>query len=104
VEIVGKDFRATADTAVIDADQIWVELTGRVVIGSESMRTTATSVAINVETNDWRVEGGRTEIQPGFFDGTVAEPIYVSAGHIETPPDRNIIEAFGATATSCTGQ
>lgn len=101
VEIVGKDFRATADTAVIDADQIWVELTGRVVIGSESMRTTATSVAINVETNDWRVEGGRTEIQPGFFDGTVAEPIYVSAGHIETPPDRNIIEAFGATATSC---
>ena len=101
VRVEGSDLSVTADSALIDADQIWLRFVGNVTIGTKDMRTTATRLDINLETREWRATDGRTVVQPTFFAEGVEEPVYLRAKTIYTPPDRNVIKAIGAHATTC---
>lgn len=101
VKVAGKDLQVTAQSALVDSDQVWAHFVGNVVVGTREMNTTATSLDINLETRKWRVHNARTVVQPGFFTEGVVEPVYLRAQTIYTPEDRNIIVAGDCTATSC---
>lgn len=101
VELHGSDFDISADTAVIDAEGIWVHLEGHVVIGTETTRTSATSLRVNLETSKWRASHARTRVLPAFFGQEVAEPVFLRAQTIETPQDKDIIRAVNAWGTTC---
>lgn len=98
---VSGNMTLTADGAVVEPDQVTVHLLGHVVIGSPQMQTTATSIEINIETNHWRSTRARTEIKPGFFEGGVESPLFVRARALEGTGAGELVEALGASGTTC---
>ncbi len=102
VKVQGSEFEVASDAALIDADQIWVRFSGNVTIGSQNMQTSAASLDINLETSKWRAQQARTVIDPSFFEAAeVAEALYLRAKTIQTPADRDIVEAMECSVTSC---
>jgi hypothetical protein len=95
------DLTLQADAAMVDADLAVARFVGRVSIGSAQVKTVASSLEVHVDTGKWRVTDALTVIEPDYFGGTVASPIYVNAREVWTPQGRDVIEAGGAQATSC---
>lgn len=101
VQVSSSEFTASADQVFLDADQVWLTFRGHVEIGTSQMKTTATSLQINLETSKWRVTGARTEVLPEFFGRDVQGPIYVQGQTIRSAPASDDIEAFFGSATTC---
>lgn len=96
-----REITVTADQAEIDEDGVWGQFRGNVVVTREGLETRADLIRINFDTETWEVLGGRTVLEPSFFETGVAEPIYVRAGTVSGVEGENVVNAYDATATSC---
>ncbi len=103
VAVQTHDFDLRGDGAVVDADQIRVQMIGHVEVRGEGMRTRASRFEMNLQTSKWRMTEGRVTLEPAFFgkEAGVAEPLFLRADRLHTPPDQDTIEALGASATTC---
>ncbi len=91
----------TADEAEIDEDGVWGQFRGNVTITREEVETTAELIRVNFDTEEWEVLGGRTVLEPAFFESGVVEPIYVRARSVAGTEGDEVIYAEDATVTSC---
>ncbi|MGD9497759.1 MAG: hypothetical protein AB7Y46_15765 [Armatimonadota bacterium] len=96
-----RDITVTADQAEIDADGVWGQFRGNVVITRRDVKTNAELIRVNFDTETWEVVGGRTVLEPSFFEAGVVEPIYVRARTVSGAEGAEVVDAFDATATSC---
>lgn len=96
-----REITVTADQAEIDEDGVWGQFRGNVVITREGIETRAELIRINFDTESWEVIGGRTVLEPSFFEAGVAAPIYVRAGTVSGAEGERVVRADDATATSC---
>ena len=102
IEAATNEFTITADTALIDADQVWVYFVGKVVVGSDKLNATATSFTVNLETSKSHAKDVRMTVQPQFFESAeVTEPVYVWAQRTATRETSDEIEGFSGLATTC---
>ncbi len=102
IEAQTREFTITSDTALIDADQVWVYFVGNVVVGSDKLSATATSFTVNLETSKWHAKDVRLMAQPQFFESAeVTEPVYVWAERTGSQEDGDGIEGFAGLATTC---
>lgn len=96
-----REITVTADQAEIDEDGIWGQFRGNVVITREGVETRAELIRVNFDTETWEVIGGRTVLEPSFFETGVVEPIYVRAGTVSGVEGERVMHAYDGTATSC---
>ncbi len=96
-----RDLVIRADVAEIDEDQVWGQFRGNVTIEMANQRTTATRLRVNFDTEEWQVEGGRTTLQPDFFERGVAEPVFVGGERTEAEEGGEPVHVTDGYATSC---
>ncbi len=102
VRIHYKDLILSCDAAEIDENQEWSDLHGNVVITSPSERTTAEQLRFNLETGEWKLTGGWTELEPSFFaEGLVHEPVYLGGEAVTSTPRLNLVESHKSELTTC---
>ena len=101
VRVRHQDIVVTADEVEIDEDAVWAQFTGSVVIDKGGLRTTGSTLRVNLETGAWSIEDGKTTIEPGYFEASIAEPVFVQGSNISQSADGNTIEVADAEVTSC---
>lgn len=95
------DLAIRAAAAMLDADLGTARFVGKVSIGSDQIRATASSLEVHIDTGKWRVTDAHAVIDPEYFGGTVVSPLYVTGRDVFTPEGRDAVEALAATGTSC---
>ncbi len=96
-----RDIVVTADEAEIDENGEIAMFHGNVVITRDDIQTTAELIRLNLETEEWEIVGGRTTLEPDFFERGVAEPIFVHAESISGAEADEVITATNGVVTSC---
>ncbi len=102
VTVKTEDLTVTADQAIIDEEGEWAEFSGDVAIDSETHHSTTQSLRVNLDTEEWLIAGGRTRVEPEFFEGgEVLEPLFLRAKDVVGESEAGPIHARGGLFTSC---
>jgi len=102
VVIQRPDMVLSADAAEVDDNQEWAQLYGSVLITSPNQRTTADRIRINLETGEWHLTGGKTELEPSYFSQSkLKDPVYVGGKALSSVPRLNLVEVEGGGVTTC---
>ncbi len=96
------DLTITSDRVIIDESRKWAEFTGNVSAQSQTSHSTAASLHINLDSEEWSITGGRTTVEPEFFQpGQVLEPLFLRAKSATGKAKNGPIEAHNGLFTSC---
>ncbi len=96
------DLTITSDRVIIDESRKWAEFTGNVSAQSQTSHSTAASLHINLDSEEWSITGGRTTVEPEFFQpGQVLEPLFLRAESATGKAKNGPIEAHNGLFTSC---
>jgi len=102
VVVRGEELTVGADVVEIDEDKEWAQFHGNVVMESENQVTTAERLLINLDTEQWEIRQGRTQVEPEFFEKEqVLEPLFAAGQQVKGSGEGDLIEAFRGGLTSC---
>jgi len=102
VQIRHQDMVLSADAAEVDENQEWAQLYDNVLLTAPNQRTTADRIRVNLDTGEWHLTEGKTELAPSYFsEGKLKEPVYVGGKALRSVPRLNLVEVEGGGVTTC---
>jgi hypothetical protein len=99
VELRYQDLTVTSETADLDKERVWGGFQGDVNLLAPLYSARASRLRINIETEDFSAQDSHTTVDPKFFEGAVAAPIYLHAGEVVGRPGR--VVGTQVAGTSC---
>ncbi len=101
VEVVHQGITIRADVGEIDAERVWGQFRGNVTITGDKHTTTVDLLRVNFDTEEWILDGGRTTVEPEYFETGIVEPVYVHGGTVAAEPGGEPVHITDATVTTC---
>lgn len=102
VVVRSEELTIRADVVEIDENKEWAQFHGNVVMESENQVTRAEKLLINLDTEQWEIRQGRTQVEPEFFEEEqVLEPLFATGRQVKGSGEGDLIEAFRGGLTSC---
>jgi hypothetical protein len=95
------EYTITADAVEIDRQREVARFRGQVAIEGHHQRTVGHALWLDLDSGWWRLEEGRTQVQPEFFTTEVLEPLFGRARSAEYEPRLDRLSLRRGELTSC---